>query len=161
MTTETDADRVTATPTDECDDALPVSCSPSFSVAVVPCLALDDSVSGTPAQRRNGCGCGGGQWQRSTIVTAAAAGRRVCRKYRRVYIRRLQETEFDKLRVMVPALRALDKRAKRHKGFCQQQQQQKKQKKQRLCLSRGRSLSKVNKSYVDINIPFAIIQKKT
>ena len=150
MTTETDAESVTcsAAPTDECDGALPVSCSPSSSVAVDPCLALDASASGTPVQRRNGCGCGA-QWQRSTAAKAVAAGRRVCRKYRRVHIRRLQETEFDKLRVMVPALRALDKRSRRHKGLCQQQQQQQRQ---RLSLSRGRSLSKVNRTSIYINL---------
>ena len=50
---------------------------------------------------------------RQTCVTAiqpstaaAAAGRRVCRKYHRAQIRRLQQREYDKLRRIVPALSA-------------------------------------------------------
>lgn len=42
-----------------------------------------------------------------------SAGRRVCRKYRKAYIRKLQQQEYDRLRSMVPSLAADKQRKKR------------------------------------------------
>lgn len=98
-------------------------------------IALDDSGTslarrGTSSRRRRlgrHSATSGGRGL--SLVRTRDACRRICRKYRRVRFDQLQDDEYNKLRRMVPALRAIDKRFEvrsfsSHRQLHQHQQQQ-------------------------------------